>query len=241
MCGRFYQNQQLAEWKGISDLIPRQLHFDGMDNIGPTDRATIITRPGGQFQTIGATFWLIPEYLEKREDAFKAATFNAKSETIFQLPSFRKPIIHRRCLIPTWGFYEANGPAKFKQPWFFHLKNGEPMVFAGIYTEWWTKPFLASNNEFSFSIITVPANALVAKYHAKKRMPVILRKEQFERWTHPDLQHTDEISSFFKIFPEEEMDVYPVSKELFKGLKGDRCIERIQLPINEPPEELSLF
>lgn len=54
-------------------------------------------------------YWgLIPNWTKSMNDAEKIRnmTLNAKSETIFDKPSFRKVINEQRCLIPATGFFE---------------------------------------------------------------------------------------------------------------------------------------
>ena len=52
---------------------------------------------------------LIPVWTKSLEDAKKirTQTLNARSETVFEKPSFRASITKKRCLIPACGFYEG--------------------------------------------------------------------------------------------------------------------------------------
>ena len=51
---------------------------------------------------------LIPKWSRSKEDAlkFRVNTLNARSETIFEKPSFKASITAKRCLIPSTGFFE---------------------------------------------------------------------------------------------------------------------------------------
>lgn len=51
---------------------------------------------------------LIPFWADELEDAFELRyrTFNARAETVFTKPAFRKPIRRTRCLVPVTGFFE---------------------------------------------------------------------------------------------------------------------------------------
>ncbi|MCJ7758493.1 MAG: SOS response-associated peptidase, partial [Gillisia sp.] len=60
-------------------------------------------------------------------------------------------------------------------------KDQELFAFAGIYSSW-KNP---QNNELvnSYSILTTDANELMSEIHnSKKRMPVVLKKEDRENW-----------------------------------------------------------
>lgn len=46
---------------------------------------------------------------------------------------FRKALSHRRCLVAADGFYEWKKVNGRKQPYFIHLKGGEPFGMAGIW------------------------------------------------------------------------------------------------------------
>jgi putative SOS response-associated peptidase YedK len=47
-------------------------------------------------------------------------------------PSLEPALEHRRCLIPTTGFYEWRDEGGRKQPYLFRRDGGAPFVFAGI-------------------------------------------------------------------------------------------------------------
>lgn len=51
---------------------------------------------------------LIPHWVKTSKDAdqIQNMTLNARSETLFEKPSFRTPIRKTRCLIPSTGYFE---------------------------------------------------------------------------------------------------------------------------------------
>ena len=129
-----------------------------------------------------ASWGLIPNWVKTEDQAkeISVKTLNAKSETMFQLPSFRASAPNKRCLIPVNGFfeYQHRDGGKTKIPHFIHLKDSEVMYLGGLWTEW--------NGIFTFSICTMDANSLMAEIHnSKKRMPVIIRPELLEAWLDP--------------------------------------------------------
>lgn len=126
---------------------------------------------------------LIPAWSRNREEAerISSGTYNARSESLHEKPSFREALNRGRCLIIAGGFFEWQLVNGVKIPWYISLKSGEPFVFAGL-CDTWTDP-LDGESRKSCSIITCEANPLMAKIHnTKKRMPVILNKETELEW-----------------------------------------------------------
>ena len=159
---------------------------------------------------------LIPFWVKDEQTAQKIQyqTFNAKSETIHEKPSFRNSIMTKRCLVLVDGFYEwheyKDSGKKF--PYYITLKDQKLFTLAGIWDTWVNKENGKLKN--TFSIITTDANPLLAKIHnTKKRMPVILDKPDEMRWLNPELD-VDDINGLLKPFDESKMKAYTVSKLL---------------------------
>jgi putative SOS response-associated peptidase YedK len=135
---------------------------------------------------------LIPQWIKSKEEADKIRinTLNARSESIFEKPSFRTAIQTQRCLIPATGFYEWQHQGKSKIPYFIELADKSTFAFGGIFSNWINK----ETGEIiqTFSIITTDANPLMAEIHnSKKRMPLILEKENEDMWLQGALSKTD--------------------------------------------------
>jgi putative SOS response-associated peptidase YedK len=62
----------------------------------------------------------------------------------------------------------------------------------------------------TFTIITTTANELVAEIHDKKRMPVIIAPENYDRWLHS----TADIKDLLKTYPSDLMEAVPVGKRI---------------------------
>lgn len=135
---------------------------------------------------------LIPSWIKTKEEADKIRSFtlNARAESIFEKPSFKNSVIHKRCLIPTTGFYEWQHLGKKKIPYFITLKNEELFAFGGIWEEWINKA--TGEISLTFSIITTEANPLMSEIHnSKKRMPFILPLENEFKWLNSNLNSND--------------------------------------------------
>lgn len=167
---------------------------------------------------------LIPFWVKNEEDAdeIKRMTLNARADTIFEKPSFREPILKKRCIIPSTGYFEWRHEGAKKIPYFIHLKDEEIFSMAGIYDTWVNK---ATGTEHStFSIITTDANPLTDYIHnTKHRMPAILSKEDEEKWLDSNLSKA-EIASLLKPYDESLMDAYIIRNDFIKKAPTDKTI-----------------
>lgn len=124
---------------------------------------------------------LIPNW--SKDEDIRKFTLNAKIETLDEKPSFRNSV-NKRCLVIANGFYEwqwLDSKGKNKQKYEIGIGNDDLFAFAGIYSEWVNQ----STGEIvnCYAIITTEANPIMAEIHnIKKRMPVILKKEDEVNW-----------------------------------------------------------
>lgn len=157
---------------------------------------------------------LIPFWSKDEEFASKIRnqTLNAVGETVFQKPSFRSVIRKNRCLLPVSGFFEWREVNKIKYPYFIKVKNEALFSLGCIYDDWVNKD--TGEKIETFSIITTPANPLMASIHNnKKRMPLIIPKSAEKQWTDNNLDEK-RINELIMPFPESDMHSHTVSQEV---------------------------
>ncbi|HUZ17393.1 MAG TPA: SOS response-associated peptidase [Spirochaetia bacterium] len=131
---------------------------------------------------------LVPFWVKDAEQArtMRKNTLNARSETIYQKPSFRSSMTRQRCLVLADGFFEPHKHDGKSYQFYCSLEGHEAFAFAGIYSVW--KNPESGVSEKGFSIITTPSNELMSVVHNEKlRMPVILEHEDEGRWLDPRL------------------------------------------------------
>lgn len=167
---------------------------------------------------------LIPFWVkdEKQADEIKRMTLNARADTIFQKPSFREPIMRKRCLVPSTGYFEWRHEGDKKIPYYIFLKDEEIFSMAGIYDTWLDK----STGEVisTFSIITTEANPLTDYIHnTKHRMPAILSQADEEKWIDPKLGKSD-IEQLLLPYPSDQMDAYVIENDFLKKPSNDPTI-----------------
>jgi len=129
------------------------------------------------------TWGLIPQWVSdrKKADAIRKMTYNAKSETVHEKPSFRNSFKKNRCIVIADGFYEWQTTSTEKICHYITTSQTSIFAFAGIFSEWTD----SQTGEFikSTSILTQSANPMIAKIHnIKKRQPVILDSKHLSGW-----------------------------------------------------------
>lgn len=169
---------------------------------------------------------------EKLADEIKRMTLNARTDTIFQKPSFREPIRSKRCIIPSTGYFEWRHENGKKIPYYIYVKDEAIFSMAGIYDEWLNK--VTGEIVNTFSIITTEANALTDYIHnTKHRMPAILSLENEEKWLNPALDRSD-IEQLLLPFPADRMDAYIIDSDFLKKSSDDPTIIDSKLLIKYP-------
>ena len=225
MCGRFTNRFTWKELHERLDLIGAPLNLRPRYNVAPSQDVAV-ARADDEGRTLSMLRWgLIPAWAKDPTIGHKL--INARSETAAQKPSFRSAFRHRRCLIPADGFYEWQRRGKTRQPWLFGLRDGAPMVFAGLW-ERWTVPAGATLNGSlaerspgdaveTCTILTTAANGTVAPVHG--RMPVILPSDAWDAWL-----AGKEVA--LGPYPADAMTAHPVSTHVNRPANDDpRCVE----------------
>src|SRR5258708_32718983 len=177
MCGRYTlaeSPRKLAKRFDVPETP--DLPFDGQRfNIAPTQQVPIVGLGKEAREMTLARWGLIPSWA--KDSKIGNSLINARADTVAEKPAFRSAFKRRRCLIPADGFYEWKTGEKVKQPYYIHLKDGQPFAFAGLW-EQWEPP--EGESVRSCAIITTDANDLMRPLH--HRMPVILDPKHYATW-----------------------------------------------------------
>jgi putative SOS response-associated peptidase YedK len=223
MCGRFTLTKSVKELEkrfqakaGFTEL-PRRF------NIAPTDYAPVITQeePG----KIHLFRWgLIPPWAKDLSLGYKM--INARIETLFEKPSFRKSILKKRCLVLSDGFYEWKRHQKEKTPFRIISQEEKLMAFGGIYEEFQDKD--SGQIIFSFSIITQPSNNKLSVLH--DRMPFILESNFENQWL-DNRQDEKDIQGMMKPIPDEKVFFYQVDARVNHASQEDIALLKALGPL----------
>ncbi len=226
--------EELEErWEKVKD-IPAKFHASGFEH------PHLITFTNQDPFAPQHFYWgLIPFWVKDVKSALQIAnrTLNARGETIFEKPSFRDAAKYRRCLIMIDHFYEHHHHKGKTYPFLVKLKNDEPMVLGGLWSEWTNK----DNGEIvhSISIVTTDGNELLSQIHnnpkmSGPRMPLLLPKEIQEHWLDEVNSKSDQdaIRDLIKPFEANKMEAYPVGRLRGKHAVGNipKVMERVDYP-----------
>ena len=218
MCGRFAQITPVGDLVNIfevTDSLPLQPRY----NIAPTQDVAVVRAAGHQHQLALLRWGLVPRWAKDLSIGFK--TFNARSETVHEKPSFKAAFKSRRCLIPASGFYVWDKLGKARQPYYMSRSDGRPLALAGLWEAWVDR--LSGELLESCTILTTSANQTVGRIH--DRMPVILEQDDCGLWLDQTVQRTEELTGLFRPAAEEILQMMPVSTYVNKaGHEGTECV-----------------
>ena len=128
-------------------------------------------------------------------------TYNARSETVGQLPSFRNAWRSRQlAVIPVEAIFEPNYESGRAVRWRIERKYGGPFGLAGI---WEQRHGEDGTVQRSFSILTINADEhpLMSAFHApgkEKRSVVVLADDDWSAWL--EAREEDEVRGFLRPF-----------------------------------------
>lgn len=201
--------------ESLPDYLPKADKLPAFDDFYFVNGFTHPSLPVIRQKDVSMLQWgLVPDWVKDTEtaNAIRSKTLNAVGETVFEKPSFRKPILSQRGILPVTGFYEWRDFNKFKYPYFIQPQGAHAFPL-GVVFDSWIHPETAELLT-SFSIITTPANPMMEMIHnTKKRMPLILAEDNLGAWLDPTTG-IDDIKEMIQAYPEERMKAYTISRRV---------------------------
>ena len=161
-------------------------------------------------------FGLLPHFAT--EVSYGRRTYNARSETVDKLPSFREAWSKGwRCIIPAEIIYEPSYETGKAERWAIYQEGNVPFGVAGVYRKW-RDPNAGYREVFSFAMLTVNADghAVMQRFHKpedEKRMVVILHPNDYAEWLSCPVQE---------------------APRFFRRWEGPLLTERLPLPPRAP-------
>ncbi len=224
MCGR-YTTPAESEAERYFTVHLLHWHFAARYNVAPSQLVPAVRLKDGQREGLMLRWGLVPFFAQGIPG--KYSTINARIETLVTSPAYRGAWKRaQRCILPASGFYEwhlnADGS---KQPYFIHAADQPVFGFAGL----WDRSTRADGTVIeSCTIVTMPANALLAEIHnapGKQRMPAMLPASAHEAWL---TGNAAEAHAVLAPYPADCMVAWPVSPRVNSPRQDDASLIQAQ-------------
>ena len=202
MCAHYetvHQPARLRQYFGVeppTDALRR--------DIWPGYLSSFIVQGGDEgLQARLGCFGLIPHWAKDAKIARQ--TYNARSETVAEKPSFRDAWrAARHCIVPMDSFFEPDWRSGKAVPARIARADDRPLGAAGLWALWHDPQGQALH---SFTLLTVNADdhPFMRQFHKadeEKRMIVVLPPEQYQAWLQADAAQS---SSFLATQPPEDL------------------------------------
>ena len=237
VCGRY---THLYTWKQLHRLL-NLLHWPDVEltpryNVAPTQPAPVVRLDEqGERSGFMLKWGLIPSWAE--DPTIGSRIINARGETVFDKPAFRKAAMERRCLVPISGFYEwqAIKGERTKRPHWIGRADREPLCLAGLWESWMDRTANEVQPVETFTILTTSPNALMRPLH--DRMPVILNQQGWETWLNPASERPA-LESLVCPYHGSDLIAYPVGRGVNSPGRDDSGLLE---PVSELPSAPDLF
>lgn len=184
MCSNFQPIKRTRnEWvnKHFATDLP---DAEWRDDAYPTYPAPFIYLQDGQPKCELAEFGLRPFWAKDKR--FGTKTYNARSETVAERPSYKNAWITRQFGLAIMNsFYEPNWETGKAVRWRIERADTEPLAVASIWERWIDKT--TGEIVFSFSMLTVNADGhpVMKHFHKpddEKRSIVVLNDSDYISW-----------------------------------------------------------
>lgn len=178
----------------------------------PTYPAPFVYLENGQLRCELAQFGLVPHWATDKKK-FGLKTYNARSETVHEKPSYRSAWRERRFgLVLAESFYEPNWETGKAVRWRIKRADSEPSAIASIWERFIDKE--TGEIILSFSMLTINATCheIMKHFHKpedEKRSVVVLNEGQYLQWLHAN---TDEARGMLNLAPEGFLESEPAPR-----------------------------
>lgn len=222
MCANYHPvtaQDRLLQHFGVNrpdDVVPPEMTF-------PLSLAPFIVRAEDRVEMdrefrLGQ-FGLLPHWAG--DLAFGRRTYNARSETAKEKPSFKTAWSKgHRCIIPAEAIYEPCWETGKAVRWRISRCDGRPMGIAGLWG-WW-RDRKTAQEVLSFTMLTVNADGheVMKHFHKpedEKRMVVVLDEADYDAWLGAPRER---LGDFLTRYPAQALESEPAPREPVRRSKG---------------------
>ena len=197
MCTNFTPTKR-AQW--VKDKLGVDWPSGHPDETYPGYAAPLVVKShqSGRVACGLARFGLIPGWA--KDDKISRHTYNARSETVAEKPSYRHAWRQRQFgLVLVDDFYEPSYESGKAVRCKIQLASGDPFGIACLWDRW--KEPATGESVVSFSMLTVNADAhpVMRQFHKpgdEKRTPVIIAPHLHDQWLSADTTQAAELMTW---------------------------------------------
>lgn len=217
MCGRM----NISDHEGIQWLLDQlglilpEEKFSPKYNVSPTSAlwAIAVSRTATTLEPMQWGF--IPPWA--KDGQFKRPLFNARSETIWEKPSFKNLIRRYRGIVPINGFYEWQRSGNSKIPNYIALKEAPSMGLAAIIQT-------HADGYGQCCLITTEANSQMQEIH--HRQPVIIQPQDMDAWLNDD--KAEHVNQCMQPLPAGAFSIREISDYVNNARNdGPQCLDEL--------------
>jgi putative SOS response-associated peptidase YedK len=208
MCGK-YILAQAAKAERAMGIRRGRWEYPVSYRVLPTEQVPLVVPLEGEREAVQMRWGLIPWWAHGVP--LRASTINATVERIDSAPSYRDPWERgQRCIFVMGGFYEPHvNEDGSRDPFLVRLREREVFGVAGL---WERSRREDGSYVFSCTLITLPANRLLAQIHnGKQRMPAVLAEPDHDIWLNGTPQQARAV---LNPYPAELMEAWQVSRRV---------------------------
>ena len=178
-------------------------------NINPAQTVAVIVNRGG-VNVIEKMIWgFIPAGAKDTNSIFRYKTQIARSEAVFDKPTWSRAIREQRCLIPANGYFEFKTLETGKKPFYIHPTDQTLFAFAGIYGSW-TDPDGVTHG--MCAIITTASET--DSDMIPSRLPIIVQPDEESTWLNPTIGDMNSIYQIMRPYDASKLTIIPVSDDV---------------------------
>jgi putative SOS response-associated peptidase YedK len=133
----------------------------------------------------------------------------------------------RRCLVPAAAYYEWRHDPSGKTPFAIARKDGEPVIFGGMWEEWRSSD---GKRRRTFATMTIDANPPLSLI--QERMPVIIDREDWKIWLG---EEEGDVTALLRPLPSDRLRIWPVDRKVNNVRNdGPELLELHIVQVEEP-------
>jgi putative SOS response-associated peptidase YedK len=208
MCGKYILAQAAKAERAMGI---RRGHWDYPISyrVLPTEQVPVLVQTAGEREAAQMRWGLVPWWTHGVP--LKASTINATVERLESAPSYRDAWRRgQRCMLVMGGFYEPHVNEDGSRDQFF-VRLAERDVF-GVAGLWERSRRPDGTWLLSCTLITVPANQLLAAVHnEKQRMPAVIGEAEYDLWLSGSPQQA---RALLRPYVAESMRAWKVSRRV---------------------------